>query len=389
MAAALKPSYLEKFTCTGPACPDNCCNRFTVMVDPRTYNKYEKDAPELLDFITEKPGIGKVLAFDSETGCCPKMSEGACNIHATYGTDFLTDVCHLYPRITRQLGNEIVMAGTVSCPEIARLSLFEENAFTVIDGSTDRIPFSIKDYKPADLTAEQCLDLNQTFVKLAAETGNAEIFLSKLAFFIMRFGEKSLTEWQDTLKAGWKLMDVMVPTPVHDEQAPFFLLISFTTLLTAGKIKPSQRLSEVLNMIEHALNCKMDADMATVHLSADSLARADTLITSWQEHYAEKMQPLLTRLVMQKLQSSLYPFAGLGANQHQRITWLIVHIATIKLGLMAAAHVSGSAPEPEVSIKVIQTITRVLDHLNNLDFALPMYQEAGWLETPRLIGLIN
>lgn len=389
MTQALKPRYLDNFSCTGPACPDNCCNRFTVLVDPATLKKYETSAPELLDFVTEKDGIGKVLAFDKQTGCCPKMEAGSCTIHANYGSHFLTDVCHLYPRITRKLGHELVMSGTVSCPEIARLALFEEDAFETVPSETDRVPFNVKDYLPSELNAPQADALNKKIISLVEQSDSAEQFLSKMAFFIMRFGEQPLEKWGETFDAGWKMMDVMVPAGQADDRDPFFLLIALTTLLTAGKIKPSQRLSEVLGMIEVALNCTIDADMATVDMQPDSMQRAAELKQLWDENYSSNLQPILKKLVMAKLHSSLYPFAGLGENPQQKISWFIIHFATIRIGLMALCAARGEMPDQDGIIQVVQTITRVLDHLNNLDFALPMVEEAGWLETQRLIGLLT
>ena len=389
MTSALTPRYLENFQCTGPACPDTCCKQFTVLVDPKMYQKYEAEAPELLDFITEKEGVGKVLAFDKDTGCCPKMEEGSCTIHATYGTEFLTDVCHLYPRITRTLGDQVMMAGTVSCPEIARLALFEDYAFDIDQGEADRIPFNIKDYLPNDLDVNEAASLNEKFISLVETSLSAEAFLSKLSFFIMRFGTKPLNEWNATLDAGWKMMDVMLPKGEQDARDPFFLLITLTTLLTASKKTPSPRLTEVLKMIETALNCKIDANQASVDMQPDSMQRAARLSAEWNEHYAGAMAPILKKLVMAKLHSSLYPFAGLGENQQQRISWIIAHIATIRLGLMALCSAQGGMPDEDGIIQVVQTITRVLDHLNNLNFALPMYEEAGWLKAERLIGLLE
>lgn len=389
MTQALKPQYLEKFQCTGPACPDNCCNRFTVLVDPATYSKYETEAPELLDIVTEREGIGKVLAFDKETGCCPKMEEGSCTIHASRGSDFLTDVCHLYPRITRKLGDEVMMSGTVSCPEIARLALFEDGAFEMVESTTDRVPFNVKDYLPEGVSSDDAMALNSKLISLVEQTDSAELALSKLAFYVLRFGGKPLAEWDATLDAGWSMLDVMLPKGEIDERDPFFLLIAITTLLTAGQIKPSQRLKGVLRMMESTLNCTIDAEQAKVDMSADSMKRAAQLKAEWDENYAEAMNPILKKLVMAKLHSTLHPFAGLGENQNQRISWFIVHFATVRLGLMSLCSVSGAVPDQDSIIQVVQTITRVLDHLNNLNFALPMYEEAGWLRTERLIGLID
>ena len=142
-------------------------------------------------------------------------------------------------------------------------------------------------------------------------------------------------------------------------------------------------------MVETALNCKIDASQALVDMGEDSMARADVLKTQWNEHYAVQMQPILKRLVMAKIHSGLYPFAWLGTNQQQRISWFVVHYATVRLGLMALCSATGEAPTEDGVIHVVQTITRVLDHLNNLDLALPMYEEAGWLRTERLIGLLD
>lgn len=388
MTAALKPQFLEKFSCTGPACPDVCCNRFTVLVDPKTLEKYENEAPELLDFITEKEGIGKVLAFDKTTGCCPKMEEGSCTIHAKYGTDFLTDVCHLYPRITRKLGDQVVMSGTVSCPEIARLALFEDDSFEIAEGTTDRVPFNVKDYAPGDFSTTQALALNARFITLAGDADSGEQMLAKLAFFALRFGDKPYGEWDGLLDAGWRVLDAMLPAPEADPRDPFFLLILLTTLLAAGKIKPSARLAEVLSTIETTLHCRIDADQAVVDMQPDSMERMREVQANWRTTDEVAMQPVLKKLVMAKLHSSMYPFAGLGADQSQRITWLAIQFATIRLGLMCLRDARGEALSQDDIILAVQTITRVLDHVNHLEFALPMIQEAGWLETKRLLGLL-
>lgn len=388
MLPATKPRYLEDFRCTGPACPDTCCKQFTVLADPATLKKYTQDAPQLLDFITERQGLN-VLKFDEQTGCCPKMSEGSCTIHAEYGTEFLTDVCHLYPRITRKLGEDVVMSGTVSCPEIARLALYADGAFEQVQSTTDRIPFNVKDYLPQGLNAAQAQALNANIIQLVEQSDSAELALSKLAFFIMRFGDTPVDEWGATLDAGWNVMGAMLPAAQRDARDPFFLLITLTTLLAAGKITPSPRLSEVLRMMETALNCHIDPTNASVDMQEDSMARAAELNTLWQTHYAAQMQPVLMRLVMAQLHACFYPFAGLGDTPQQRISWFIVHFATVKLGLMALCAATGEAPTEDGTVHVVQTITRVLDHLGTLDYALPMYHEAGWLETPRLIGLLG
>jgi hypothetical protein len=51
-------------------------------------------------------------------------------------------------------------------------------------------------------------------------------------------------------------------------------------------------------------------------------------------------------------------------------------------------HTGGKPPESSV-IQVIQTITRVLDHLTSLGLAIPLLVEAGWSKPERLMGLLT
>lgn len=360
-----------------------------MQVDNATYEKYRSDAPELLDFITEKQGVGKILAFDKDTGDCPKMQCGSCTIHANYGTDMLTDTCHLYPRITRKLGERMIMSGDIACPEVARIGLLEDHGFALVEDSTDRLPHNLKQYKVGGLSDAEQLALHQRFISLAEESENAEQLLLKLHFFARRFGDKPTAEWNAALDASWRVMDVLLPKPEMEPQDPFFLLIHFTTLLEATKVTPSKRLNEVLKMIESALNCEIDAEHASVNTHTDSITRADVLATKWREHYEPELQPLLKRLVGLKLSANMFPFAGLGTNLEERVLWCAIQYATIRLGLMSLCYHTGGKPPETTIIQVVQTITRVLDHLTSLELALPMIQEAGWLKPERLSGLLH
>jgi hypothetical protein len=389
MTIILKTNTIKQFQCLGADCLDTCCTGFTVQVDAPTYRKYQTSAPELLDFITEKEGMGKVLAFDKETGDCPKMQCGSCTIHADYGTEFLTDTCHLYPRITRQLEQKIIMTGSLSCPEVARIGLYSKAANTLVEDTTDRLPSNLKKYAVKHWNDDAQLALHQRFVSLAEQSESAEQMLSKLTFFTNRFGDKPMIEWDASLDASWRVMDVLLPKAETDPRDPFYLLITFTTLLAATKIKPSKRLTEVLGMIESALNCTIDATHASVNTSPDSMERATDLYQKWHSHYARDLGDVTKKLVALKLSSSLYPFAGLGDNQQQRVLWIAVSYAMIRLGLMSLCYHTGGKPPESSVIQVIQTITRVLDHLTSLGLAIPMLVEAGWTKPERLMGLLK
>jgi lysine-N-methylase len=142
--------WLEKFQCLGSACEDTCCRGWGMQITAETLQKYEKDAPELLEVVTTDTATNvMIMKRDAGTDYCVKYSEGWCGVHQQYGTDFLGDACHFYPRSTRQLGQHVVMNASLSCPEVVRLALYDEKA----DASysiqpVTRLPFSLKKLRP-------------------------------------------------------------------------------------------------------------------------------------------------------------------------------------------------------------------------------------------------
>ena len=90
-----------KFTCLGAECPDTCCAGWNMPVDSVQLARYREKAPELLDTVDLAQGIMKK---DAPVGRCGQLCEGLCAIQNNYGSDFLGDSCHFYPRIVHSIG---------------------------------------------------------------------------------------------------------------------------------------------------------------------------------------------------------------------------------------------------------------------------------------------
>ena len=145
MSKIVIADYMEKFSCIGPKCEDDCCHGWTVFIDKETYDKYEK----IKDVsITEK--ISKYLKKNDscncefnygimsmkENGICPMQEDTKlCEIHKKYGADALSTTCYVYPKMLNCIGKNREMSGALSCPEIARVALLnsEKIKFTFID----------------------------------------------------------------------------------------------------------------------------------------------------------------------------------------------------------------------------------------------------------------
>lgn len=82
MSRVLFPDYYEQFQCVAGACTDTCCAGWEIVIDPKTANRYLKEAGALGDRlrenILEKNGE---FTFVSSQGQCPFLNTaGLCDI---------------------------------------------------------------------------------------------------------------------------------------------------------------------------------------------------------------------------------------------------------------------------------------------------------------------
>jgi lysine-N-methylase len=383
---ALKSKLLDAFVCVGPACADHCCNTWTVKVDAPTLALYQASAPQLLEVVEQREGLGAVLAFDRSTGLCPQLDCGSCRIHSTYGTDFLTDTCHLYPRITREIGSATVMTAALSCPEITRLALYQQAPLTLTEAVIDRVPEAIKNYGAEGVDEAAALAL---IAALQVDTLSPAQHLRMLATEAYVFSNAPMAQWPTLHVALQPSLPAALPAPVTHPHDALFMLIVLTTLVTACKVTPSTRLLEVVALMEQALNIKLLWDQATANTQPDTFSRLQALELRAAQHYQPVLQPLLHAVLNAQLSASLYPYAGLGNSPSERITWIAYGYALTRLALVCAVDQSGGKLPESLGIQVVQSLARVLDHVGTLETAMPMLKEIGWLDPARLAGLLT
>ncbi|HDX9614622.1 TPA: flagellin lysine-N-methylase [Bacillus toyonensis] len=136
MSKLFVSDYISKFSCIGSKCEDNCCGKWTVLVDKKSYEYYEKLEREgIVDFLqfTEKNNASKheynyaTLKMDPDKMCPLLTEEGLCQIHRDYGFDALCDTCKHYPKIIRKMNDAYYQTGYLSCPEMARVVLLSKS----------------------------------------------------------------------------------------------------------------------------------------------------------------------------------------------------------------------------------------------------------------------
>ncbi len=133
----LIPDYMEEFRCIGSACPDSCCQGWSVPIDQHTFRKYRKVTdPALRDrlrrhVVRSRNGARAGGQFAhirlDRNGACPFLTaERLCEIQSRLGAGALSQTCRSYPRAIHRVDGVAEMSATLSCPEAARLALRRE-----------------------------------------------------------------------------------------------------------------------------------------------------------------------------------------------------------------------------------------------------------------------
>jgi lysine-N-methylase len=149
---------MSRFSCIGGACEDNCCKgTWKVFVDKKTFLKYrdidDKELKELLDKVVKR-NRGKdasdaqyaqfKLWRAADNKCVFLTKDNLCHLHAKLGYEGLCDVCAIYPRFYKMADKKLERCATMSCPEVVRTALQNEDGISFesveIDTKTNRIP---------------------------------------------------------------------------------------------------------------------------------------------------------------------------------------------------------------------------------------------------------
>lgn len=148
MVNQVRLNALDKFKCTGSACPQNCCTvNWKIEVDPATLVRWQ-EAPQLLDgkplnqcveSITKEGITFSSLLKANHNTCILLDSDQLCSLQSNHGHEYLPATCRDYPRVNTNSELLDLDSAVLSCPEITRLVLFDE---------TDKPIFSSSENKP-------------------------------------------------------------------------------------------------------------------------------------------------------------------------------------------------------------------------------------------------
>lgn len=133
----IKPSFYDEFKCIASECTDNCCIGWEIDIDDQTLLKYEKIkgdfGDEIRSQIVKSPDGSNCFRL-SENDRCPFLNKhNLCRIIINCGEDALCDICKNHPRFYEWFPGVTECGLGLSCEEVCRLLLRDENSFTLVE----------------------------------------------------------------------------------------------------------------------------------------------------------------------------------------------------------------------------------------------------------------
>ena len=136
---ASAPRYMARFRCIAEACEDTCCAGLTVPISESRWSLLRQkvagtpDEARVSALITPNPdgatGQQAGILGKRADGHCAFLDEAKlCSLQRRYGEAVLPDGCSVFPRVLTRWGAQVEMAGSLACPETARLCLLAEDA---------------------------------------------------------------------------------------------------------------------------------------------------------------------------------------------------------------------------------------------------------------------
>jgi lysine-N-methylase len=126
MPKILAPDYWSRFRCLEGACVDTCCRGTPTKISQDDYRRLKLAVgPSVAAQGTQRNG-DHMLRRDRSGHCYFLRQDRLCSLQASHGEAALPKPCAAYPRRAAVGGGRLDVAGTLACPEVARLCLTED-----------------------------------------------------------------------------------------------------------------------------------------------------------------------------------------------------------------------------------------------------------------------
>ncbi len=405
----LMPKYMTRFQCIGPTCEDTCCNvEWSIFLDKKTTMQYLNCPQDSVRNIAKRTininkndklqygTMGSKKEGDSLCGFCNK--EGLCEVHAKLGEKALSVTCYTYPKIVNIINGQRELSAQLSCPEVARLILLEEDSLEFIE---DKLEFD-------DGKLSVSVNINTSNIFNCKE--HEKIFWD-LRLLIIRIISSRSYLIEDRLVYLGILHNKLQPSIQGEDYIQVQKIIaSYTEQLDSGevidfgKIKPDVNLSLdiILKVINNILknNTGRFKDYADITEKVMKGIGGENGITSSSYYNAKdewskvkhKFNLLLENYLVQQLFSTLYPINIYEQNNNLFVSYFILafKFILIKFNIIGLNNYYKNRLEEQRIVEMIARFSKVIDHDKNyLSFMKAEFEKNNILKLSYLIMIIK
>ena len=168
---SIRPKYFSQFKCDGKFCESRCCKNWRVAVDGAAYSKYcgienEATRQAILSEIERTDDQRHFIKMKADWTCSFLDDDYLCKIQKHCGEEYLTAICHSYPRVSYKLGDVLEQSLTLTCPIAARLILLPKSPIEFEEVEVEQ-PRSLFDWtNKLSISAEEAISLQATAISI-------------------------------------------------------------------------------------------------------------------------------------------------------------------------------------------------------------------------------
>jgi len=130
----VRPNYYEQFKCIADRCEATCCAGWQIVIDEAALGRYESETCDYGEVLRKRIDWEEgVFKQDCHKRCAFLKEDNLCEMYQQLGEESLCFTCRNYPRHIEEFENlrEITLA--ISCPEVARIILEQEEPVSFVE----------------------------------------------------------------------------------------------------------------------------------------------------------------------------------------------------------------------------------------------------------------
>ena len=126
------PHYYKRFKCIADKCPDTCCAGWQIMIDNKTYHKYNTLKGKIGRWIRSEIDKKEKCFKQYEKRCAFLNNDNLCDLVLTGGDELLCRTCRMFPREIEEYDGLREISLSLSCPVVTDMLMSMEEKVTFI-----------------------------------------------------------------------------------------------------------------------------------------------------------------------------------------------------------------------------------------------------------------